>query len=92
VFCHHGCCEHRLLIKDVRLPHATDVRTRAHYPLLVMSGKKPERKCQVRSSHVDASVCVSVCASPTTAYSALSGLCTVKRRAHTKRVLLRLWR
>ena len=48
VFCHHGCCEHKLVVKDVRLPHPADVRNRALYPLLVMHGKKPERKCQVR--------------------------------------------
>lgn len=50
MFCHHGCCEHKLLIKDVRLPHATDVRARKHYPLMVLSGKwqmGTDRKCQV---------------------------------------------
>ena len=46
-----GCCEHKVVIRDVRLLHAEDVHVKAEYPLLVFQSKFPQRKCTVCATY-----------------------------------------
>jgi len=37
IYSHHGCCEHKIAIADIRCVHDSDIRERNMYPLLTLS-------------------------------------------------------
>ncbi|KAK9818103.1 hypothetical protein WJX72_007223 [[Myrmecia] bisecta] len=45
VFCHLGCCEHLLIIRDVRRCHIDDPASESAYPLLTFQKRKRRREC-----------------------------------------------
>lgn len=47
LFVHHGCCEHLIVMQEVRLPHAGDAPCTHMYPLLIQTTKNMPKKCEM---------------------------------------------
>jgi len=52
VYCHKGCCEHRVVVRDIRMVDPKDVSSRDEYPLLTFQAKFPRQRCTICDSYV----------------------------------------
>ena len=47
LFCHLGCCEHLVCVRDVRLLHPADPQDRSAYPLPLFAKRSRTRRCDL---------------------------------------------
>lgn len=50
LYTHQGDCEHIITVADMSLPHASDVRNAAAYPLLTFQARSERKVCTVCNS------------------------------------------